>query len=120
MNAFRVKFSGTSNRALLVQSTFDKSYFLNPKEDEQVQFDKNALVILKNTSEEDVVAKFTGTKMDRPGSGIVFRSNRRANFMLSAGDSIKIRMQAGEVLQIRGEDAMDRRECPTVAGLTSV
>lgn len=116
MNAFRVRFSGASARQLLIQSTLDKSYWLNPKEDEEVQFDKNALMIFKNTGGEPVTVKIRCEKVDRPGAGIVFRSTRRAAFLLGVGDSQKICMGGGETFTIRGEDAINPRDATPVIG----
>lgn len=119
MNALRIRFKTSQDKCLLIQSTLDKSYWLNSKTDEEVQFDRNALTILKNISCEPVVTRIEATKVDRNGAGIVFRSTRRASFILGTKDAIKIKLQPGEVLQIRGEDAMDKRECPIVPGLTA-
>lgn len=120
MNAFRVKFSSHSDKQVLIQSTLDRSYFLNSRTDEQVQFDKNALVIMKNQSEEDIILKIRIEKVDRAGAGIIFRSTRRPTMVLGAGDSNKIRMKAGEVFQIRGEDAVDMRMANPTAHALSV
>jgi hypothetical protein len=79
------------------------------KINEEVQFDANALLIVKEKADRPHLLRIKVSETDSPGAGVVFRSTRRGTFVLRKGSEHKVMMQPGEVLQIRGERAMDPR-----------
>lgn len=108
MNAFRIKIEGGDSNSLRLMSTLCGSENLSKKMDEEVQFDANALVILKDMSQYGGhKIRIFITKTNYEGQGIIFRSSRRPTFIMGLKDKISLIVSPGETFQIRGENAQN-------------
>lgn len=110
MNAVRLTCKNGERKFLLVQSTLDKTYKLDERTDEEIQFDRDALVILKSVSEYHHRIKLKVTRCEhdqfaKEEGRIVVHSTRRATMYMRNQDEASINMLPGEVLQVRSSIA---------------
>lgn len=104
MNAFRIKVLSGCDRAVQVRSTFDRTWKLGTRTDEQCQFDDDALINIKNFDESKVLLRLKKTAPD--GGYFIVRSSRRTSFKLYE-EEVKLWFDPGEVLTIRHPKAQD-------------
>lgn len=107
MNHFVIKTRG-DERALLLQSTIDASHFLPSKVDEEVQFGRDDLIILKNKGEAPQKVSIDVRKLDAVDGeegALIIRSTRQATFVIPADRTGELKLGGGEVLQIRHSHA---------------
>lgn len=106
-NAIRLKTEGADANGITVRSSIDQSYKLCSREDEQIQFGRDDLVIIKNCSDRPARLRLKHTC----GNELIVRSSRRGGFKLYPEKNsvhksdVVFEIAGGEVYTVRDIEA---------------